>query len=106
MNGGQLLGKLRSLEGPQGLCPDFKIGIITPNVGTDFKMRLVVPPKHIDDGIVLTLCSTPNQLSFAQRMLIPNLGPNSWSTGTVFMSGQGNIFFTSQGNVVTPRRIK
>ena len=105
MNGGQLLEKFRSLEGPQGLCPDYKIGIITPNVGTDFKMRLVIPPKHIDDGIVLTLCGTPQQLSFAPQ-LVPNLGPSSWSTGTVFMAGKGNVFMTGQGNVFTPRRIK
>lgn len=52
-------------------CDQYKIGIITPSKDIDFKITFIVPPKNLDQAMVLNLCPEQNQVASAVQIIVP-----------------------------------
>lgn len=69
-------------------CEQYKIGIIPPERDVDFKIRIIVPPKNIDQAMVINPCPAEHQVvvtprrtdvpPFARPSATPSADPNAF----------------------------
>lgn len=63
-------GELSNNAGSKS-CGPYKIGIITPSKDIDFKIRISVPSKNLDQAMVFNPCPEQNRVASAVHLIVP-----------------------------------